>query len=326
MWKGYRDWYVPAMHDPDSSGIASALLREWVRFGQIDSTNLEAKRRVADGAEGPGFVLTAERQTGGLGRRGKAWLSPEGGLWMTIALRGAACDQRLEGLPENLGLRVGAACLGVIREAAVWGGMSPAKASERVRLKWPNDVLIDRRKVCGVLCEVVWCGGEGWVIVGVGINANNRAAGLQGVLQRGAIGLAEVVGEEVDLQGLGMRIVESVVGGLTDAVGGGADGVPRWLEEARGGLFGVGESVEVSMEEGGPVWRGKLSGLDGGGFPLVRLASGEVRRVGAGEVLRFADDGTMGDEGEAMKGGSARSANASSAGGGSEERGDAERS
>lgn len=298
MWRGCRDWYVPAMHNPDSSGIASALLREWVRFGQIDSTNLEAKRRVVDGVEGPGFVLTAERQTGGLGRRGKAWLSPEGGLWMTVALRGAACrgmcDQGLEGLPENLGLCVGAACLGVIREAAIGGGgMGPAEASDRVRLKWPNDVLIDRRKVCGVLCEVVWCGGEGWVIVGVGINANNRAAGLQGVLRRGAIGLAEAVGDEVDLQGLGTRIVESVVGGLTDAVGGGTDGEPRWLEEARGGLFGVGESVEVSMEEGGTAWRGELSGLDGVGYPLVRLASGEVRRVGAGEVLRFADDGTM---------------------------------
>ncbi len=128
-------------------------------FDEIDSTNEEARRRAAAGERGPLWIW-ARRQTAGRGRRGRAWASPEGNLATTLLLAPGVSA------PE-------AARLSFVAALAVHDLASTYVKRAPVRLKWPNDVLIDGKKVSGILLESA--GTEGvdvlpWVAVGIGVN------------------------------------------------------------------------------------------------------------------------------------------------------------
>ena len=119
----------------------------------VDSTNERAKQLAGRGAPG-GLVVTAGEQTAGRGRRGHAWFAPSGSsLLYSALLRPFAADQS-----PLLPLAVPVA----VCEAA------EAVAPVRCRLKWPNDIWIDERKVAGVLVEAR--PEEGWAVIGVGLN------------------------------------------------------------------------------------------------------------------------------------------------------------
>ncbi len=120
----------------------------------IDSTNDEARRQAASGAP-HGLVIWADRQSAGHGRQGRAWQSPPGNLYCSILLR-----------PDRAAAEVAqlsfAAALAVCD--ALPAGLAP-------RCKWPNDVLVDGKKIAGILLESEASGaGVAWLIVGIGIN------------------------------------------------------------------------------------------------------------------------------------------------------------
>jgi len=122
----------------------------------------------AQGAPG-GTVVLAEEQTAGRGRDGRTWRSPPGGVWLGMLLRPPPA------LPAAgvLSLRVGLVLADVV-EAVL--GVRPASPSRpRAGLKWPNDVLIDDRKVAGILCESRWQGDTlQWLAIGIGVNVVNE--------------------------------------------------------------------------------------------------------------------------------------------------------
>lgn len=120
-----------------------------------------AHARAQDGAA-HGTAVVAERQTEGRGTRGRIWSSEPGGLWMSVVARPSRTDAL-----EALSLRVGLAT------AAVLELLCPALP--RLGLKWPNDIVIDGRKLAGILCEARWGGRHcQWVVIGLGINVRNR--------------------------------------------------------------------------------------------------------------------------------------------------------
>ena len=129
----------------------------------VDSTNAEALRRI-EVAQSLPFVVLAERQTSGRGRRGRSWVSPFGeNLYYSLVLRVEGGMRQLEGLS----LAVGLALLRVIRESGV------AEAG----LKWPNDVLVGERKLAGVLLELSGDPADVChVVIGVGLNVNMLSA------------------------------------------------------------------------------------------------------------------------------------------------------
>ena len=133
-------------------------------FDEIDSTNEEARRRAAIGERGP-LWITARRQTAGRGRRGRAWDSPDGNLMATLLIAPGVSA------PE-------AARLSFVAALAVHDLVS-AHARAPVRVKWPNDVLVDGKKIAGILLES--SGQEGvdllpWLAVGIGINLAHAPA------------------------------------------------------------------------------------------------------------------------------------------------------
>jgi BirA family biotin operon repressor/biotin-[acetyl-CoA-carboxylase] ligase len=113
-----------------------------------------------------GTVVLAEEQTAGRGRDGRTWRSPLGGAWLGVLLRPPVPAAGV------LSLRIGLVLADVV-EAAL--GVRPTSLSgPRAALKWPNDVLVDDRKVAGILCETRWQGdAPQWLAVGVGVNVAN---------------------------------------------------------------------------------------------------------------------------------------------------------
>lgn len=229
----------------------------------VDSTNLEAERVIRGGVLddlGPGSCVqfVGGVQTGGVGRRGDAWQSPPGGLWTTVVMPLEGGEAGL-GVLDGLGLRLGMAVLRVLREVS--GG-------RRVALKWPNDLLMGERKVCGCLARHVTLRGRGWVLAGVGVNVNNPIQGVEG-LRRPATSLSEELGRVVDLRALRERMGMSIARALAER------GIPRAdLEEARASLALVGSWVRVRA--GSEVMEGTLEGLSEEGTPLLRTAFGAV--------------------------------------------------
>src|SRR5215213_11363204 len=122
-----------------------------------------------------GTMVIASEQLQGRGSRGRPWHSPPGGLWLSALYRPSSTG----GL-ELLSVRVG---------LAVARALDPHVPSP-VRLKWPNDLMLDGRKLGGILCEARWQGATlGWVAVGVGLNVQNS---IGPELRTSAISLVEV--------------------------------------------------------------------------------------------------------------------------------------
>ncbi|WP_460081487.1 bifunctional biotin--[acetyl-CoA-carboxylase] ligase/biotin operon repressor BirA [Pseudomonas sp. H3_H05] len=148
----------------DAAEICAKGLHEWPVhiFDTIDSTNAEALRFIERGGAAP-FLVLAERQIAGRGRRGRKWVSPFAeNLYHSLVLRIDGGMRQIEGLS----LVVGLAVMHVLREMGIAGA----------GLKWPNDVLVGEKKIAGILLELVGDPADVChVVLGVGINVNMQA-------------------------------------------------------------------------------------------------------------------------------------------------------
>ncbi len=145
--------------DAQARGLMGELAIHW----QIDSTNAEALRRVADGAAS-GLVCTAEQQTAGRGRRGRQWVSPFArNIYLSLVWEFNGGAAALEGLS----LATGVAVAQSLQDVGVAG----------VQLKWPNDILFAGEKLGGILLEMSGdAAGTCQVVVGIGLNVAMPAA------------------------------------------------------------------------------------------------------------------------------------------------------
>lgn len=243
-------------------------------YEETDSTSALARRKIDAGEIGAGpIMLVAQRQTGGVGRFGRAWASPEGGLWCTIVW---PVRRDLARALDGLGLRLALACARAIEHELAAHGRSAD-----VRIKWPNDIFIDGRKVLGVLAEVHRRDGTPFLLVGVGVNADFPASDLPADLQNRATTLRDVLGRSPNVQ----RLIDDLRVRVRDAVL--AEGLDEHtMAEVRGRLFGVGEKFTVTLAPGETV-TGALVGLDDRGAPVLRTDAGE-RAVPPGSELAHA--------------------------------------
>jgi BirA family biotin operon repressor/biotin-[acetyl-CoA-carboxylase] ligase len=143
----------------------SAIAPSWpvTVLDSVDSTNAEALRAIGQGGQAP-FLVLAERQVSGRGRRGRKWVSPFAeNLYYSLVLRIDGGMRQLEGLS----LVVGLAVLQVLRNFGVPGA----------GLKWPNDVLVGNKKIAGILLELVGDPADVChVVLGIGVNVNMQVA------------------------------------------------------------------------------------------------------------------------------------------------------
>jgi BirA family biotin operon repressor/biotin-[acetyl-CoA-carboxylase] ligase len=215
-----------------------------------DSTNQRAKE-LADAGAAHGTLVTADEQTAGRGRQGRSWVAPPGSaILMSLIIRDL--DESSALLPLTAAVAVAEA--------------SEAVAPVECRIKWPNDVWIERRKVCGILVE--GRPAAGWAVVGIGLNVTttefpdelrDTATSLAA-----ASGAAPTVADTLDalVHALGRRLLDP-----PEAV------LAAWRE--RDALRG-----ERIRWDGG---EGVASGVEDSGSLLVETSSGQVT-LGAGEV------------------------------------------
>ncbi len=125
---------------------------KFIQYDSLGSTNVEAAK-LAQSGETPPFWVRADVQTAGRGRRGRDWVSPKGNFY------GSAC-YAYDGSPQD------AAKLSFVAAIAVADALSAYTLTTQPKLKWPNDVLMDGRKIAGLLLEAQ----QGRVIIGIGVN------------------------------------------------------------------------------------------------------------------------------------------------------------
>jgi BirA family transcriptional regulator, biotin operon repressor / biotin---[acetyl-CoA-carboxylase] ligase len=240
-----------------------------VALEAVDSTNAEVQRRAAAGAP-EGTLVWARRQTAGRGRRGRAWQSPPGNLAFSLLLRPAVAPATA----ATLGFVAGLALAAAVDEALPAG-----RSSE---LKWPNDLLVDGRKMAGILLEAAATGGQGLdhVVLGVGVNI----VAYPEDLPYPATGLAASGGHGDAASLLGGFAGHFLPLYRTWEQDGFAALRAAWLARARG----FGGPVTVRLDRA--TLEGRFAALDGQGALLLEMADGARHTVTAGD-LYFAGPG-----------------------------------
>ena len=151
-------------------------------FDELDSTNLEAKRLIESGIDSD-LVIVSSKQTNGRGRRGKEWISDEGNLYLSLILRPY-------GKPHTF-------CqLSFVTALALYDALSALLKdnNKSIKLKWPNDILVNDEKISGILLEFVQKNQRDYLIIGIGINVNI----VPDILERKTSSLAQILGETLD--------------------------------------------------------------------------------------------------------------------------------
>lgn len=246
-------------------GETARIGRELLVLDEVDSTNTRIKQEYA-AVKQDGFVLIAHRQTAGRGRLGRSFASPLGdGLYLSVLLRPDLA-------PEKLNFITTAAAVAVCRAIESTAGFAPG-------IKWVNDILMDGKKLCGILVEAGFTGGGAldYAVLGIGVNLRFDAAAYP-ELREIAGGLEDFSGGAVDGAALAAAILRELDRVYALLCAGGTASI---LADYRARLLGLGETVTVHGA-GGP-WEAVCTGLDPQGHLLVRddrgehvLSSGEI--------------------------------------------------
>ncbi|MEB2283936.1 MAG: biotin--[acetyl-CoA-carboxylase] ligase [Polyangiaceae bacterium UTPRO1] len=237
-------------------------------FETIDSTNLRAAALARAGAP-EGMLVLAEQQTAGRGRLGRSWVSPARvNLYASFILR-----PRL--VPADAPQLALAAAVAVVRALRALPGLAP----ERIAIKWPNDCLLDGRKIAGVLTEMdAEADRIRSVVLGIGVNLNAPARAFPPALRATATSVLLATGTRVDRPRFAAGLCAALEAVYDRVVGEGfAALAPEW--EASSCL--TGRSVRI--EGGGRCSTGTVRGIDAAGRLVVAGPAGE-ERIMAGDV------------------------------------------
>lgn len=244
------------------------LKPDMVHFKRTDSTNNQAKLYAAKGCKDRTLFI-ADCQTNGKGRRGRSWLSDAGsGLWMSLLLRP---DLK----PENASMLTLVAALAV------------AEALERAAfntcfncsIKWPNDIVVSGKKVCGILTEMGTDKGSiDYVVIGIGINVNIKQ--MPDSIRETATSLYLETGREyerADIIAEFVRAFEKYYKKFLENCS-----LKEVLEDYNNKLINRKRQVRVIGAGGELV--GEALGIDETGALLVRTSDGHIENIVAGEV------------------------------------------
>ena len=250
-----------------SSGLTTKLIGRSVHFHrEIASTN-ETAIRMAKGSAPEGTVVVADRQCGGRGRLGRRWESPSGGIYTSIILRPHITPSDAPKMSLMTAVAV----------AEAVGAFLPDPPS----VKWPNDLLVNGRKIAGILAEMdAEMDRVNFIVIGIGINVDVVKDGLPPEVRDIATSVREVRGEPVSrvelLQNLYCKIEVWYDRFLRDGF---APVREAWMRFSEMG----GRTVTVKQFDG--VVNGTALGIDEDGALMVRGREGEVTRVTGGDVV-----------------------------------------
>ena len=236
-----------------------------LRFESLPSTNLEAARQAGEGAP-EGLCVISGEQTAGRGRLERQWVSPKGaGLYFSIILR-PQFEQSVWPL------------LTLMAAVAVRDALLDAYELE-ADIKWPNDLLVNERKLCGILAETVDTPMGRAVVLGIGINLKHGSFPVE--LESVATSVESATGGVADLE----MIIEPLVGSLVRyyeilQLAAGPEVIVR--EWSARSSYANGKRIRIA--NGDEVLEGTTRGLERDGALRIETDSGAVKVVRAGDV------------------------------------------
>jgi len=261
---GYSLNETPDMLTPGEikAGLRTKVIGKDIKyFKETESTNIIAREIAASVNEGT--IVIAESQTAGRGRMGRKWISPEGGIWLSIILK-----PRVEPVyAPRITLMAGVSVAKTIQ-----GFGLPAK------IKWPNDVLINGKKVCGILTEI---GAEvdiiDYLVVGVGIDANVDTGTFPEEFRDNSTSLEKEMGHKINRVEFVQKLLEEFE---TLYIKFQKDGFPQILEEWRNMSATIGQWVKITAQA--RTIYGEAIGVDIEGALIVETAEGHLEKIVAG--------------------------------------------
>lgn len=235
-----------------------------IRYQVTDSTNVDAAKAAADGAS-EGTLIIAESQRAGRGRKGRSWTSPEGcNLYFSLLLRPEYKPDQACMVTLVMALAVAEAIAGLGIDA---------------KIKWPNDVVVSGKKVCGILTEMSLSGDRiAHVIIGTGINVNQTEFPEE--IRQTADSLKNRAGNDVDREKLLSRVMEEFEKYYDVFVeNGDLSGLMKKYESRL-----VNRNTAVRVLDPGGEFEGTARGINWYGELIVERENGIVENIYAGEV------------------------------------------
>jgi BirA family transcriptional regulator, biotin operon repressor / biotin---[acetyl-CoA-carboxylase] ligase len=235
-------------------------------YPEIGSTNDEAFRLGNSGAP-EGAAVIADSQTKGKGRLQRVWHSPSGSnIYTSILLRPKFGPERAPQISIAAGVAV----------AETLSDYCP----DQIQLKWPNDVLLNNKKVCGILSQIkTSANGIGFVILGIGINVNILYDQLPSDIRNIATSMAIETGREIDRVELIIGLYENMAKWYKQLTQEGFGAVKeKWLNLAPM----IGRKVQVMFHQ--EVISGEALGLDEDGSLIILTVNNEKVKVSAGDA------------------------------------------
>ena len=232
-------------------------------YKELTSTQDAARKATSDGEHLP-FAVVAEKQVAGRGRSGRHWVSPPGGLWLTLALA----------VPE----------IEIVRQAAMAAAHAVSIAIERetslaTLVKWPNDLLCGDRKVCGILAESLLLPDTNTLLLGVGLNVNNPRLPEQ--LPR-MTSLQDELGHHVSLERLTALVPDLLFTDILELAQHGFGPFYGWIMDH---LALRGQ--EVGVDFNGQHDKGILVGISPTGSLLLKDGPEPARAIDAGSIYEW---------------------------------------
>lgn len=265
--KGYKIVSRPDILYPGEilKGLQTKVFgREIHHFPLIDSTNDRAKEIAETGAP-EGTVVLAEGQTGGRGRMERPWKSPPGGIWMSVILRPPIPPHMVPGLTL-------VAAVAVVQGVKEVTGLKPL-------IKWPNDIYVEGRKICGILTEMkAEMDRVHHIVIGIGVNANVDPSELEKEAPN-AGSLVMFLPQQVDRKKLVREILFQLEEYYLVFCG---EGVLPILEVWRNNNFTLGHKVVLKQDD--QEISGVAEDISPEGGLLLRDDKGEIRLFYSGEV------------------------------------------
>lgn len=231
-------------------------------FKKIDSTNKFIKNLEKNHTD-DGLIVVSDTQLSGRGREDRTWSSPEGGLWFSVLLYPNIA-------PDKGMLITMASSVAVVKAIKDLTGLDS-------EIKWPNDVLIKNKKVCGILTEIEnKKNKQTYFVVGIGINVNNE---IEKNLQKSAISLREVFNAQISRTEFLRLIIKNLEINYKILSSGDYENIRNmWLSNTRI----IGKKIRV--EDGKNQLKGVVLNIDESGFLYLETESGPVKIV-SGDVI-----------------------------------------
>lgn len=240
--------------------------KDIISLDEIDSTNTYAKN-LAKGKCKNGTVVITKKQLAGRGRMGRVWSSQnENGIWMSIIL---VPDSSVENI-QCITLMAAVAIVKAIQgSVGIQGG-----------IKWPNDIIVDGKKVCGILTEMVENqDGDKAVVIGIGVNVNQSKEDFQGELEDKAISLAMVLKRSLNKSDILKYILNELDYMYSLFINNNMDKI---LKQWKDNTVTLGNQILITIN--GETIIALAKDIDKEGNLVIECIDGTIKKISSGEI------------------------------------------